>query len=121
MKSLKRKVVCLLFLGLLLPWSAEGQEFKKWEAEVREYKEWLGVLQSGSYRFWIRLDSNRRPHRLYVGEGFYEADSAFREAFVEIFSHTLAGHPEKYMLIDIFDAATEKPIGEYGWGGFKLY
>ena len=121
MKFLERKVVCLFFLGLLLPWSAEGQEFKKWEAEVGQYKEWLGVLKSDTYRYWIRLDSSHRPHRLYVGEGFYEADKNFQETFVEVFSHTLAGHPEKYMLIDIFDAASGKPVGEYGWGGFKLY
>jgi hypothetical protein len=37
------------------------------------------------------------------------------------YSRYLAGHPEKFMLIDIFDAASEKQIGEFGWGGFKLY
>jgi hypothetical protein len=25
------------------------------------------------------------------------------------------------MLIDLFDAETSKPIGEYGFGGFRLY
>jgi hypothetical protein len=25
------------------------------------------------------------------------------------------------MLIDIFDSDTNKPVGEYGFGGFKLY
>jgi hypothetical protein len=25
------------------------------------------------------------------------------------------------MLIDIYDAANGKPIGEYGFGGFKLF
>jgi hypothetical protein len=32
----------------------------------------------------------------------------------------LAGHPEKNMLIDIYDANTGKEIGEYGFGGFHL-
>lgn len=121
MRSLTRKVLLVLFLALLLPNVVDGQDFKKWEAKVREYQEWLGVLKSDGYRFWVRLDGNHRPHRLYVGEGFYEADDSFKEQFVEIFSHYLAGHPEKFMLIDIFDASTGKPIGEYGWGGFKLY
>ena len=25
------------------------------------------------------------------------------------------------MLIDLFDAETKQPVGEYGFGGFKLY
>jgi hypothetical protein len=25
------------------------------------------------------------------------------------------------MLIDLFDAVTNMPVGEYGFGGFKLY
>jgi hypothetical protein len=44
-----------------------------------------------------------------------------KENFVEIFSRFLAGHPEKNMLIDIYDATNGKPIGEYGFGGFKLF
>jgi hypothetical protein len=44
-----------------------------------------------------------------------------KERFVETFSHTVAGHPEKYMLLDIFDSVTGRAIGEFGWGGFKLY
>ena len=37
------------------------------------------------------------------------------------FSRYLAGHPEKNMLIDIYDGSTGKVIGEYGFGGFKLF
>ena len=70
------------------------------------------------------LDASRwkpRPHRLYLGEGFYRADFKSQERFVDTFSNYLAGHPEKFMLIDLFDAASNKPVGEYGFGGFKLY
>lgn len=121
MRSLTRKVLLVLFVALLLPNVVDAQDFKKWEATIQEYKAWLGTLKSDGFRFWIRLDGNHRPHRLYVGEGFYEADDSFKEQFVEIFSHTLAGHPEKFMLIDLFDAVSGKFIGEFGWGGFKLY
>lgn len=118
---IKRQVFVALFLILLWPWLAGGQEFKKWEAKTTELKQWLDLVGSDNYRFWMRLDSNRRPHRLYVGEGFHKADYSTKEQFVEIFSHYLAGHPEKYMLIDIFDAVSGNPVGEFGWGGFKLY
>ena len=121
MASFGRKLGIVLFLTLLLAQAVEAQDFKKWDATIQEYKAWLGTLKSDGYRVWVRLDSNRRPHRLYVGEDFYDADRTFQEAFVEIFSHTLAGHPEKFMLIDIFDAISGKPVGEFGWGGFKLY
>lgn len=119
--GIKRQVLNVLFLILLWPWLASGQEFKKWEAKTTELKQWLDLVRSDNYRFWMRLDSNRRPHRLYVGEGFHKADYDTKEQFVEIFSHYLAGHPEKYMLIDIFDAVSGNPVGEFGWGGFKLY
>lgn len=118
---LKREVLNVLLLLLLLPWVASGQEFKKWEAKITEYKQWLDLVGSNGSGFWLRLDSSHRPHRLYVGEGFDKADYQEKEQFVEIFSHYLAGHPEKFMLIDIFDGATGAPIGEFGWGGFKLY
>lgn len=118
---LKRQLLNVLFLMLLLPCVANGQEFKKWKAEITEYKQWLNLIRSDRYRFWIRLDGSRRPHRLYVGEGFHHADYNSKRQFVEIFSRYLAGHPEKFMLIDIFDAVTGSPVGEYGWSGFKLY
>lgn len=121
MAFLRRQIGFVLFLALLLPPAVGAQDFKKWEATIQEYKAWLGTLKSDGFRFWVKVDSNRRPHRLYVGEGFYEADDSFKEQFVEIFSHTLAGHPEKFMLIDLFDAVSGKPVGEFGWGGFKLY
>jgi len=50
-----------------------------------------------------------------------QADPTDKEEFIEIFSRFLAGHPEKNMLIDIFDANTGKSIGEYGFGGFRLF
>jgi hypothetical protein len=111
----------LLVLLVLSPWSVQAQQFKRWEAEIAKYREWLDVMGSDKYRYWVRIDSDSRPHRLYVGEGFYKADDLMKEDFVDTFSRYLAGHPEKFMLIDIFDAASGKQIGEYGWGGFKLY
>jgi hypothetical protein len=56
-----------------------------------------------------------------VGEGFMQATTGEKEEFIEIFSRYLAGHPEKNMLIDIYDGSSGKVIGEYGFGGFKLF
>jgi len=120
MRRTNQLLTTVLFL-LLLPWAAHGQDFKKWEAQITEYKQWLDVVGLAGSRLWLRLDSSRRPHKLYVGEGFDKANYNLKEQFVEIFSHYLAGHPEKFALIDLFDGATGAPIGEFGWGGFKLY
>jgi hypothetical protein len=100
---------------------AQTVNFKEIEARVLEYRKWLDKVGSNGSRFWIRLDSSKRPHRLYVGDGFMQANETDKEEFVEIFSRFLAGHPDKNMLIDIFDAKTGRPIGEYGFGGFKLF
>jgi hypothetical protein len=119
-----RKIGVVALFLLLSPWVVEAQQpqqFRRWEAQIARYKEWLDTVGSDTHRFWVRLDSQSRPHRLYVGEGFYKTDDHMREEFVDTFSRYLAGHPEKFMLIDIFDAASEKQIGEFGWGGFKLY
>ena len=115
------RVLAVFFLLLLLPVGASGQDFKKWEAQISEYKQWLDVVGLAGSRFWLRLDSSRRPHKLYVGEGFDKADYKVKEEFVEIFSHYLAGHPDKFALVDLFDGASGAAIGEFGWGGFKLY
>ena len=115
------RVLAFFFLLLLLPLGASGQDFKKWEAQISEYKQWLDVVGLAGSRFWLRLDSSRRPHKLYVGEGFDKADYKVKEEFVEIFSHYLAGHPDKFALVDLFDGASGAAIGEFGWGGFKLY
>jgi hypothetical protein len=110
----------LLFLaGVFAP--LRGNEFKEREAKIAQYKKWLDTLGPQGSQYWTRLDAGRRPHRLYLGEGFYRADLQSQERFVDTFSNYLAGHPEKFMLIDLFDADTNKPIGEYGFGGFKLY
>jgi hypothetical protein len=124
-----------LWLGFLLlawavaPVSAQPRQkidpklaadLQAWEAEINAFKAWLDLVRSETYRFWLRLDSERRPHRLYVGEGFDRADYNMKELFVETFSRYLAGHPDKFMLIDLFDANGTQ-IGEFGWGGFKLY
>ena len=110
-----------LILVLLLPWAASSQDFKKWEAAIAELQQWLDAVGSKGARYWIKLDSSRRPHKLYVGEGFDKADYKGKEQFVDAFSRFLSGHPEKYVLIDLYDGTTGAPIGEFGWGGFKLY
>jgi len=97
------------------------QDVKTWALKTAQYKEWLDQLQGEDFKFWLRLDGTRRPHKLYVSEGFTKASFNDQEQFVEIFSHYLAGHPDKYMLIDLYDAGTGQPIGEYGFGGFKLF
>ena len=111
----------LLFLaGIFAPLSLRGDEFKVREAKIAQYKQWLDTLGPHGSQYWTRLDSGRRPHRLYLGDGFYRADSQNQERFIDTYSNYLAGHPEKFMLIDLFDAETKQPVGEYGFGGFKL-
>jgi hypothetical protein len=116
-------LVILMFLwtGVDQAQPAWGNEFKQREAKIAQYKKWLDTLGPQGSQFWVSLDSRKRPHRLYLGEGFYRADSQSQERFVDTFSNYLAGHPEKFMLIDLFDADTNRPVGEYGFGGFKLY
>lgn len=112
----------VLFLsGLFAPLSTHGNEFQQRAAKITQFKKWLDTLGPQGSRYWTRLDAGRRPHRLYLGEGFYRADLQSQERFVDTFSNYLAGHPEKFMLIDLFDSETNKPVGEYGFGGFKLY
>jgi hypothetical protein len=112
----------LLFLaGLFQSPSSRGNEFKEREAKIAQYKKWLDTLGPQGSRYWTRLESGRRPHRLYLGEAFYRADSQSQERFVDTFSNYLAGHPEKFMLIDLYDTDTNKAVGEYGFGGFRLY
>jgi hypothetical protein len=119
--GVRGKIAGLFFLFFLSPFFVHAQEFKTWELKTSQYKEWLDSLRGDNYKFWTRLDGSRRPHKLYVGEGFNRADAKDQEQFVEIFSHYLAGHPEKFMLIDLYDARTGAAIGEFGWGGFKLF
>jgi len=108
----------LLFPALA---SAEITNFKEIQERVSEYRKWLDQAGTNGSRFWLRLDSTKRPHRLYVGEAFLNADTSTQEQFIEIFSRFLAGHPEKNMLIDIYNPANDKWIGEYGFGGFRLF
>ncbi len=103
------------------PSSSQTVNFKEIQARILEYKTWLDQAGSNGSRFWVRLDGSKRPHRLYVAEGFMQADAAQKEHFIEIFSRFLAGHPEKNMLIDIYDTVTGKWIGEYGFGGFRMF
>ena len=114
-------ILLILSLGVLQESSALADEFKKREAQTAQYKQWLDTLGPTGSKYWVRLDGEHRPHQLYLGEGFYRADYKSQERFVDTYSNYLAGHPEKFMLIDLFDAETNKPVGEYGFGGFKLY
>lgn len=125
----KRSTICItlsLFV-LLSPLFSVAQTVKQKEvikendAKIEQYKKWLDQVGSKGLNYWLRLDSGHRPHRLYVGEGFEKADYNEKERFVEIFSRYLAGVPDKNMLIDIYDAASGKAIGEYGFGGFRLF
>jgi hypothetical protein len=113
----------LVFISLLLLQGTPGfaNEFKQREIQMAQYKKWLDSLGPSGSKYWTRLDAKQRPHRLYVGEGFYRADFKNQERFVDTYSNYLAGHPEKFMLIDLYDTDTHKPVGEYGFGGFRLY
>lgn len=123
MRMLERAAILVLASALFFPPASAAQtvNFKEIQARVAEYRKWLDQVGSNGSRYWIRLDSTKRPHRLYVGEGFLHASHADQENFIEIFSRFLAGHPEKNMLIDIYDAGSGKWIGEYGFGGFRLF
>jgi hypothetical protein len=123
MRVLGKIQIVVLASALFFPAIAGAQavNFKEIEARVSEYRKWLDKAGSNGSRFWIRLDSSKRPHRLYVGDGFMQADAIAQENFIEIFSRFLAGHPDKNMLIDIYDPTNGKWIGEYGFGGFRLF
>ena len=123
MRVQERLFSTLLVIALLFPAIAAAQapNFRETEARISEYKKWLDQLGSNGSRYWVRLDASKRPHRLFVAEGFMRADNGEKERFIEIFSRYLAGHPEKNMLIDIYDASSGKAIGEYGFAGFRLF
>jgi hypothetical protein len=123
MRASRRITIILLASALFFPGPcfAQSLSFKEIEARILEYRGWLDRLGSSGSRLWVRLDSTKRPHRLYVGEGFQRANYEEKENFIEIFSRFLAGHPDKNMLIDIFDNSTGRLIGEYGFGGFRLF
>ena len=120
-----KKIIVLLIMFLcatvLAIAPSHGNEFKEREVKIAQYKKWLDTLGPRGSQYWLRLDSGRRPHRLYLGEAFRRADAQSQEQFIDKYSNYLAGHPEKFMLIDLFDADTSKLVGEYGFGGFKLY
>jgi len=123
MRMLGKAKILFLASALLFSAAASAQvpNFKAIQEQISEYRKLLDQAGSSGSRFWLRLDSSKRPHRLYVGEAFLQADSIKQEEFIEIFSRYLAGHPEKNMLIDIYDPNTDKWIGEYGFGGFRLF
>jgi hypothetical protein len=113
----------LLLAFLLPPFFVRAQEVGVAAAAEKTslYKVWLDQLRDGEFNYWTRVDETARPYKLYVGEGFLKAEFVYQEEFVEIFSHYLAGHPQKYILIDLYDAENGQPVGEYGWSGFKLF
>jgi hypothetical protein len=123
MPNRRKAAAIVLLFALLFPVLSLAQSFsfKEIEARISEYKIWLEKHGSSGSRYWVRLDSTKRPHRLYVAEGFIQASTDDKEQFIEIFSRYLAGHPEKNMLIDIFDGSNGRVIGEYGFGGFRLF
>src|SRR5262245_65465538 len=100
---------------------AQAPDLRDIQTRISWYRAWLDQAGASGSRFWVRLDSSKRPHRLFVGESFLSAETDAHEEFIEIFSRYLAGHPDKNMLIDIYSAANGKLIGEYGFGGFRLF
>jgi len=123
MRMLERITILVLASALFFPAVGNPQSvnFKEIEARVSEYRKWLDQVGTNGTRYWVKLDSSKRPHRLYVGEAFIRAAANEQEHFIEIFSRFLAGHPDKNMLIDIYDPTNGKWIGEYGFGGFRLF
>ena len=94
------KTLSALFLAsaFLFPALANAQvvNFKEIEAKVREFRTLLDQAVINGTRFWTRLDSSKRPHKLYVGDGFINADDEARENFIAVLSQFLAGHPKKH-------------------------
>ncbi len=127
MKVTRAVILASLFLTLGLGLGVDStlgqteKDFKRWKAEVAEFKVQLDKHGVKGTRVWIRIDSRRRPHKLYVAEAFYEMAHHQRLEFIELWSRYLAGHPKKYALLDIYDSSTKKHIGEFGWGGYRLY
>jgi len=121
MKTIIVILVMLLCTAVMPMAPSHGNEFKEREAKIAEYKKWLDTLGPKGAQYWLRLDARRRPHRLYLGEAFHHADKDSQEKFIDTYSNYLASHPEKFMLIDLYDASTGKLVGEYGFGGFKMY
>ena len=121
MKKIIALLIMLLCATVMAIAPSHGNEFKEREVKIAQYKKWLETLGPRGSQYWLRLDSTRRPHRLYLGEAFRRADAQSQEQFIDKYSNYLAGHPEKFMLIDLFDADTSKLVGEYGFGGFKMH
>ena len=121
MKKIIVAVAIALLCNFLQTIPAWGDEFKDRATVIAKYKKWLDSLGPDGSRYWVRLDPKHRPHRLYLGEAFFHADFKSQERFVDTYSNYLAGHPQKFMLIDLYDATTDVPVGEYGFGGFRLY
>ncbi len=121
---MKKRLFILVLLCCVTSTAAaqsRGNEFKEREAKIAQYKTWLDNLGPRGSQYWLRLDSTRRPHKLYLGEAFHNADAAGQEKFIDTYSNYLARHEAKFLLIDLYDAASNKLIGEYGFGGFKLH
>jgi len=121
---MKKIIVILVMLFSTVSISSaqsRGNEFKEREAKIAQYKKWLDSLGPQGSKYWLRLDSARRPHKLYLGEAFHRADAQSQEKFIDTYSNYLAGHEDKFLLIDLYDGATNKLVGEYGFGGFKMH
>jgi len=114
-------ILASAFLFAQPAWPQAVDLIKDIQTRISWYRAWLEQAGSSGSRYWLRLDSSKRPHRLYVGESFLRAEADAQEEFIEIFSRYLAGHPDKNMLIDIYSAGDNKWIGEYGFGGFRLF
>ena len=120
---MKLFVFALSALILSVSWQSpvSGNEFKEREKRIAQLKVWLDERGPGGEKLWVRLNAKKRPHHLYLGEAFFSADPDTQEYFIDRYSNYLAGHMEKFMLIDLFDASTGEAVGEYGFGGFKLF
>lgn len=121
MKKIFVLLLTLLCASAVPTAPSHGNEFKEREAKIAQYKKWLDTLGPRGSQYWLRLDSARRPHKLYLGEAFHRADATSQEKFIDTYSNYLAGHEAKFLLIDLYDADTNRLIGEYGFGGFKLH
>lgn len=113
-------VLAAMFLSVSWQPPVAANEFKEREARIAKLKVWLDEFGPSGEKFWLRLNAKKRPHHLYLGEAFFNADAETQENFIDRYSNYLAGHMEKFMLIDLFDAKTGELVGEYGFGGFKL-
>ena len=97
-----------------------GNEFKEREAKISQYKNG-SILSALTVPNIGCVSMGSRGLIGYIWAGASIAPTLKAKSVSSIRFQIILQDTGKFMLIDLFDAATNKPVGEYGFGGFKLY